>query len=108
MEVITSMTKGFPTRSVFQEFESEKDNLRAKIRENCSQELIDEYKTLNRRLCNSDEIAIKTIEELKAEVWKNVKADKKYLEERLKDLQETIEMKSGIRTKGLFIDLLNG
>ena len=102
------MSDTFQTKSIFQEFESEKDNLRAKIRENCPQELIDEYKLLNRRLCKSDTLAFEAIQELKAEVWKNVKADKKYLEEKLKDLQETIEMKAGIRTKGIFIDLLNG
>ena len=100
------MSKTYSIKTIYQQFDSEKGRLRAKILENCPRELIVEYKLLHRRLCDLDAAAFATIEELKRDVWKKVKADKKHHERLLKDLQKVIEMKSGLDTKGLFIDLI--
>tara|TARA_B100001093_G_C26603712_1_gene917073 strand:- start:194 stop:514 length:321 start_codon:yes stop_codon:yes gene_type:complete len=106
------MSETFSTRSsstnYYQELEKERANLKAKIQESCPPELIEEYKTLQSRLLRSDEVAHQAIRELTDDIWKNTRADKKYLEEKTKELQDRIEMLSGLRLNNLFSTLMNG
>ena len=106
------MSETFRTRSsstnYYQELEKQRESLKAKIQESCPPELIEEYKTLQSRLLRSDEVAHQAVKEFTDEIWKNTRADKKYLEEKTKELQDKIELLSGLRLNNLFSTLMNG
>ena len=106
------MSETFRTRSsstnYYQELEKQRESLKAKIQESCPPELIEEYKTLQSRLLRSDEVANQAVREFTDEIWKNTRADNKYLEEKTKELQDRIELLSGLRLNNLFSTLMNG